>query len=131
MPSDALKVIVILSVSIGKAGVEVTTWAELKEGSQRNPKNSNEISYSDINEYVIKHHQLIINTTPIGMFPNIADFPNFNYQQLTSNHLLYDLIYNPAETAFIKKGKLQGCVTLNGMEMLKLQAEKSWEIWNS
>ena len=65
------------------------------------------------------------------MFPNIADFPNFNYNNLTPFHLLYDLIYNPEETAFIKKGKLQGCLTLNGMDMLKLQAEKAWEIWNS
>jgi len=122
---------------LGTGGASKTVAFVLKELNidcllvARNPKNSNEISYNDINEYVIKHHQLIINTTPIGMFPNVADFPNFNYQQLTSNHLLYDLIYNPAETAFIKKGKLQGCVTLNGMEMLKLQAEKSWEIWNS
>ena len=97
----------------------------------RNPKNKNEISYHDINKYVIKHHQLIVNTTPIGMFPNVEDLPPFNYELLTSKHLLYDLIYNPSETEFLKKGKQKGCITLNGMEMLKLQAEKSWEIWNS
>ncbi len=97
----------------------------------RNPKNENEIAYHDINEYVIKHHQLIINTTPVGMFPNTENSPSLNYKNLTPKHLLYDLIYNPSETGFLKKGKEQGCITLNGMEMLKLQAEKSWEIWNS
>lgn len=96
----------------------------------RTPKNDDEISYIDVNKYVIKHHQLIINTTPIGMFPNIEVFPEFNYENLTSKHLLYDLIYNPVETDFLKKGRQQGCITLNGLQMLKLQAEKSWEIWN-
>lgn len=96
----------------------------------RNPKNDNEISYNDVNKYVIKHHQIIINTTPIGMFPNVNQFPEFDYENLTSKHLLYDLIYNPSETEFLKKGKEQGCITLNGLQMLKLQAEKAWEIWN-
>ncbi len=122
---------------LGTGGASKTVAFVLKELNidcllvSRNPQNNTEISYDDINEYVIKHHQLIINTTPIGMFPNEADFPSFNYNNLTSFHLLYDLIYNPTETAFIKKGKLQGCLTLNGMDMLKLQAEKAWEIWNS
>jgi len=97
----------------------------------RNPKNDDEISYDDVNEYVIKHHQIIVNTTPIGMFPNINEFPIFDYENLTSKHLLYDLIYNPLETEFLKRGKQQSCITLNGLQMLKLQAEKSWEIWNS
>lgn len=97
----------------------------------RNPKNENEIAYKDINNYVIKHHQLIVNTTPVGMFPNTENYPLFNYEYLTQKHLLYDLIYNPTETEFLKKGKLKGSNILNGMEMLKFQAEKSWEIWNS
>lgn len=97
----------------------------------RTPKNDAEISYADVNEYVIKHHQIIINTTPIGMFPDVNSFPEFNYDNITSKHLLYDLIYNPLETEFLKKGKQQGSITLNGLQMLKLQAEKSWEIWNS
>ena len=97
----------------------------------RTPKNDTEISYTDVNEYVIKHHQIIINTTPIGMFPDVNSFPEFNYNNITSKHLLYDLIYNPLETEFLKKGKQQGSITLNGLQMLKLQAEKSWEIWNS
>lgn len=97
----------------------------------RNPKKANEIGYGDINEFVIKHHQLIINTTPVGMFPDVDKYPLFNYDNLTPKHLLYDLIYNPTETVFLNKGKKQGCIILNGMEMLKLQADKSWEIWNA
>lgn len=97
----------------------------------RSPKREDEIAYADVNEYVIKHHQVIINTTPIGMFPNIDDYPAFDYNNLTPNHLLYDLTYNPLETEFLKKGKQQGCITLNGLQMLKLQAEESWRIWNS
>ena len=97
----------------------------------RTPKNKHEISYNDVNEYVVKHHQIIINTTPVGMFPLTENFPKFNYSTLTPNHLLYDLIYNPLETAFLSKGKQQGCTVLNGLQMLQLQAEKSWEIWNS
>ena len=97
----------------------------------RSPKIDDEISYDDVNEYVIKHHQIIINTTPIGMFPDVESFPKFDYNNITPKHLLYDLIYNPLETEFLKKGRQQGCITLNGLQMLKLQAEKSWEIWNS
>jgi shikimate dehydrogenase len=97
----------------------------------RNPKNDNEICYDDINEYVIKHHQIIVNTTPIGTFPNINDKPNLDYSLITSNHLLYDLVYNPAETLFLKEGRQRGAITLNGYQMLQLQAEKAWEIWNS
>ncbi|NQX98232.1 MAG: shikimate dehydrogenase [Flavobacteriales bacterium] len=97
----------------------------------RNPIEKNEIAYTDVNEYVIKHHQIIVNTTPIGMYPDIENCPLFNYENLTSKHLLYDLIYNPTETLFLKKGRQQNCITLNGLQMLKLQAEKSWEIWNS
>jgi shikimate dehydrogenase len=97
----------------------------------RNPINNNEISYNDVNEYVIKHHQIIVNTTPIGTFPNVEEYPAIDYDNLTNKHLLYDLVYNPEETEFLRKGKLKGCITINGLQMLKIQAEKAWEIWNS
>lgn len=97
----------------------------------RTPEKGNEIGYNDINEYVIKHHQIIINTTPLGTYPNINDSPNIPYELLTANHLLYDLVYNPEETMFLRKGKEKGAKIINGLQMLKLQAEKSWEIWNS
>ncbi len=97
----------------------------------RNPKKDDEISYDDVNEYVIKHHQIIVNTTPIGTFPNVNEYPSIKYENLTDKHLLYDLVYNPEETGFLKKGKAKGCITINGLQMLKIQAEKAWEIWNS
>lgn len=96
----------------------------------RNPKNSHEISYESIDEQRIENHQLIINCTPLGTFPETDKHPNIPYQFLTENHLLYDLIYNPSETTFLSKGKEKGSKIKNGLEMLQLQAEKSWEIWN-
>jgi shikimate dehydrogenase len=99
--------------------------------ASRHPKNSNEIAYTDINDYVLKAHLLIINCSPIGTYPNVKEFPNIPYAHITNKHLLYDLVYNPSETLFLEKGKLQGAKTLNGLSMLHLQAEKAWEIWNS
>lgn len=96
----------------------------------RNPKNDNEISYEEVNEYVIRNHQIIVNATPIGTFPNINEKPAINYNEITSKHLLYDLVYNPAETQFLKEGKQRGAMVLNGLQMLQLQAEKAWGIWN-
>lgn len=97
----------------------------------RNPKSDNEISYEEVNEYVLKHHQIIVNTTPIGTFPKIDEKPNIEYSFITSKHLLYDLVYNPAETQFLKEGKQRGAMVLNGLQMLQLQAEEAWKIWNS
>ncbi len=77
------------------------------------------------------NHQLIINTTPLGMYPKVNDCPNLPYHFLTSSHLLIDLIYKPKETSFLKQGKLHGTKTQNGFEMLISQAEASWEIWNN
>ena len=94
-------------------------------------KSSTSISYNDLNSFIIQHSTLIINSTPIGMYPNVDIAPNIPYDAITNQHLLYDLIYNPAETQFLTKGKIRGAQTKNGLEMLYLQAERSWEIWNS
>ena len=96
----------------------------------RNPKNENEISYDDVNKYVIKHHQIIVNTTPVGTFPSVNEKPLIDYESISSSQLLYDLVYNPEETMFLKEGKIKRAITLNGFQMLQLQAEKAWEIWN-
>jgi shikimate dehydrogenase len=93
--------------------------------------NEHQIGYDQINEYVIKHHYLIINCTPVGMFPHENSLPNLPYSLLTDKHTLIDLIYNPTETLFLKKGKEYGTNTLNGLSMLQQQAEKSWLIWSS
>ena len=88
-------------------------------------------TYSELNEEIISTHSIIVNTTPLGMFPAINDCPNIPYPFLSSTHLLYDLNYNPEESLFLKKGKEKGAQIKNGLEMLHLQAEKAWEIWNS
>jgi len=96
----------------------------------RNPQGEQEIAWEDVNEHVIYFHPFIINTTPIGMFPQNDAFPPIPYERLTDQHLLYDLIYNPAETAFLRKGKEAGAQIQNGETMLMLQAEQSWKTWN-
>lgn len=87
-------------------------------------------TYSDLNEDVIKEHLVIVNCTPVGTFPNINDCPDIPYEAITSNHILYDLIYNPNQTKFLKYGAEKKAITINGLNMLKLQAEKAWSIWN-
>lgn len=97
----------------------------------RNPTFKNEISYDDLSKATIEEHQVIINCTPLGTHPNVQDCPDIPYELLTDKHFMYDLIYNPSETEFLKRGKKQGTIIKNGLEMLELQAEKSWKIWNS
>ena len=88
------------------------------------------LQYNQLTKEIILQHTLIINCTPLGMFPMIDFFPEIPYQHITRNHLLYDLIYNPEETVFLLKGKEMGAATKNGFEMLCIQAEASWKIWN-
>ena len=85
--------------------------------------------YSDLSSDIISKYTIIINCTPIGTFPKVNQCPNIPYDAITSKHILYDLIYNPEQTKFLQCGELKGATTINGSEMLRLQAEKSWEIW--
>jgi len=96
----------------------------------RNPEEKGELSYSDLDEDVMSSYKIIVNTTPIGTYPNIEGCPAIPFELITSKHLLFDLVYNPEVTEFLKQGKLRGAVTKNGLEMLHLQALASWEIWN-
>ncbi len=89
------------------------------------------INYNDLTPGLIKECKLIINTTPLGMYPQIEKKPEIPYSYISSDHFLFDLIYNPDETKFLKMGRMNGARTLNGLNMLVEQAEKSWEIWNS
>lgn len=88
------------------------------------------IDYDRINATTFDNHQIIINCTPIGTLPNTKEFPPIPYNFFTDKHIAFDLIYNPEETQFLKKAKKKGAVTKNGYEMLVLQAEKAWKIWN-
>lgn len=87
------------------------------------------ISYEQLTPQIMAEHEVIVNCTPIGMYPHTEECPNIPYEQLTPNHLLFDLIYNPDVTLFMKKGIQQGAIAKNGLEMLKLQAIAAWEIW--
>ena len=95
----------------------------------RNPA-GDQLHYLDLCYAVVKKHTLIINTTPLGTYPDTSTFPNIPYDLITPEHILYDLVYNPPETEFLRLGKQKGALIKNGYEMLILQAEKSWEIWN-
>ena len=86
-------------------------------------------TYDQLNADIISAHPLIVNTTPLGMFPNIGECPAIPYQFLTEKHFLYDLVYNPEETLFMRKGLEEGAFVKNGERMLHLQADKAWEIW--
>lgn len=94
----------------------------------RNPS-AGQLSYQDLSEADIASHPLLINTTPLGMFPHVDGCVPIPYSGITSGHLAYDLIYNPAETTFLKRAKEQGATTENGRDMLIIQAEESWKIW--
>ncbi len=90
----------------------------------------NTITYAQVTPELLAEYTVIVNCTPSGMAPHFDECPQIPYEALTPRHLLYDLIYNPDETLFLKKGKAQGATTKNGLEMLLLQAEAGWEIWN-
>ncbi len=92
--------------------------------------NGNAIDYDRVNATTFDNHQIVINCTPLGMSPDTEHFPPLPYAYFTEKHIAYDLIYNPAETLFLQKAKAQGATIKNGYEMLVLQAEKAWKIWN-
>jgi shikimate dehydrogenase len=97
----------------------------------RHLNNGVDMIYADLKGDIIAEHRIIINTTPLGMFPDIETYPDIPYDQISSHHLLFDLVYNPAKTLFLEKGQKQGATIKNGEQMLILQAEESWKIWNS
>jgi len=104
-------------------GLEATYVSRRKSSQQI-------LTYSELSQETIENHSVIVNCTPVGMWPRVDECPAIPYQWLNSNHLLYDLLYNPNETQFMKKGEKQGATVKNGLEMLLLQAFESWKIWN-
>ncbi|MFC5269192.1 shikimate dehydrogenase family protein [Adhaeribacter terreus] len=126
----------VKALILGTGGASKAVQAALQELHipfklvSRNPKNE-EVSYKDLTPEMIEAHKLIINTTPLGTFPNTETCPEIPYEYLTTTHYLHDLVYNPEETLFMKNGTEKGAKTKNGYEMLVLQAEAAWQIWNS
>lgn len=96
----------------------------------RHPRQQNQISYPELTGGMLTDFHIIVNTSPLGMYPETSSFPDIPYQDLNPQHILFDLIYNPEETLFLRKGKSMGAAVMNGLEMLHLQAERAWEIWN-
>ena len=127
----------IKALVLGVGGAAKAVYAVLTDLSisylkiSRDP-GKGDLTYEELKkeDRVFKNHRLIINTTPLGMSPQINSKPDLNYSKLNKDYFMYDLIYNPAETKFLSEGKTFGSTVKNGLEMLELQAEKSWEIWN-
>lgn len=112
-----------VSYALNKLGVEVTHVSRKKSAST--------VIYEEITKAMVHEHKIIINATPLGMFPNVDTCPDFPYRFLTKDHVCYDLIYNPDETLFMRNCQAQGAEVKNGLEMLLLQGFASYEIWNA
>lgn len=95
-------------------------------------RSASAITYADLHQddQILKKANLIINTTPLGMYPDVEEKPDIPYQRITKNHILFDLVYNPERTAFLEEGEKHKAITINGLKMLFYQADRAWEIWN-
>jgi len=115
---------------------KAVAWVLTKKGidflyvSRKKTDSPDQISYQDLDQKILKSHSLIINCTPLGMFPNTDQFPPIDYGGIGPEHYLFDLIYNPEKTLFLAKGEAAGARIKNGADMLVIQAEASWAIWN-
>ncbi|GAB2581122.1 shikimate dehydrogenase family protein [Spirosoma areae] len=109
-----------VTVALADLGISYTVVSRFKT--------SNTLTYDEV-ATILGDYSLLINGSPVGTYPHIDEAPALPYDQLTSRHLLYDLVYNPAETKFMQLGRERGCAVHNGLRMLELQAEKAWEIW--
>ncbi|MFK7952898.1 MAG: shikimate dehydrogenase [Ekhidna sp.] len=131
--NDDMKALVLGSGGASKAVKAALKDLDIEFQEVSRKKRTDNYTYEELTTkpQVIQQFQLIINTTPLGTFPNNDSLADLPYHMLTCSHYLYDLVYNPEETAFMKKGIEYGAKTKNGLEMLELQAEKSWDIWNN
>ncbi len=111
-----------VAYTLKKLGINATLVSRTKKEES--------ITYGDLTPEIVANAELIINTTPLGMFPEINTLPDIDYNLLNEKHILFDLVYNPEITTFLKKGKERGCRIITGLNMLYAQAERSWEIWN-
>lgn len=97
----------------------------------RQANKQSKYTYNCLTDAIISSYQIIINCTPLGTYPNVNDCPDIPYNGISSQHILYDLIYNPTKTKFLKQGEYMGATISNGLRMLELQAEKAWQIWHT
>lgn len=133
LPKDkTFKALILGTGGSAKAVQEALKKANIEFQLVSREKRKDTLTYEEINKdtAIITESHLIINTTPLGMHPNTDSMPPLDYEHLTKNHYVYDLIYNPARTQFLQKSEIRGATIKNGLEMLHVQAEKSWDIWN-
>ncbi len=124
------KALVLGKGGAAKAVIVALNDLEIEVQIVSRKKEADTITYEELSQEILDNHLLIVNTTPLGMYPNTETYPEIPFQFLNQNHLLYDLVYNPLETEFLKKGTVKGIKSVHyGLEMLHGQAEKAWEIW--
>ena len=128
IPKNAL---ILGSGGASKAIKYVLKKLKINYSTVSRKEGESEFVYENLNEAILNKFKMIINCSPVGTFPNINNCPNIPYKFLTKDHILYDLVYNPIESLFLKKGKELGCKTKNGLEMLEIQANESWSVWNN
>ncbi|MFY0674715.1 MAG: shikimate dehydrogenase [Bacteroidia bacterium] len=109
-------------VALKKLGIEFTQVSRQQKFEY--------LGYEDLNESIMKSHNILVNCTPVGTFPNVNDCLPIDFDLISENHLVYDMVYNPEETMILKKAAAKGAQVKNGLEMLELQAKKAWDIWN-
>ena len=129
LPISKKKALVLGTGGASKAIVYTLKSLNYKVTQVSRVKKEGITTYAELNKEVMIQHQLIINCTPLGTFPNIDQYPDIPYQHITKSHLIFDLTYNPLETMFMKLSKEQGARVSNGLKMLEFQAEEAWSIW--
>jgi shikimate dehydrogenase len=134
LPKDkTFKALILGTGGSSKAVVEALKRSKIKYKLVSREAKKGVLTYDDLaaDPKHLTSSNLIINTTPLGMSPNTETMPPIEYEHINSDHYVYDLIYNPARTMFLQKAEMRGCTIKNGLEMLHVQAEKSWRIWNN
>lgn len=131
--STGSKALILGTGGSSKAVQEALKKLEVPFETVSREKDSGNYTYHDLekNKKVLAGVNLVINTTPLGMSPNTNEMPPIDYEQISPSHFVYDLIYNPARTMFLQKAEMRGALVRNGLEMLHIQAEKAWAIWNN
>ena len=124
-----VKVLILGTGGASKALQHVLRKRSMPYSIVSRDKQRGDYTYDEVTPDVIAEHGIIVNTTPVGMYPNTATYPQLNFEAITSKHLFYDLIYNPPKTMLLKEAERRGAIIKNGMDMLIMQAKKSWEIW--
>ncbi len=127
---EPLKALLLGTGGAARACAFVLNKMEIPHQLVSRTRSPGRLTYRELDETIMSNNRLIINTTPLGMSPHTETLPELPYRLLGSKHLLFDLVYNPEETLFMKKGRQQGAAAKNGLEMLHEQAEKAWDIWN-